>query len=535
MKSNRFFVILMVLALLAASVPAALAQPADNGYLRFPITSDPTLLNPLLNDLIANSQVTNQLFEGLIRFDPRTGEYNPAIAESWEVSEDGLVYTFKIRPGVLFHEAEGVTYESREVSAEDVLWNYEMALNGDTEISIQADGPLKTILGAEAFTAGDAEAIEGIKVIDSSTIEFTLSVPDRLFLINGIISIISPEAYEQLGADKFNNQPVGTGAFQFVEWLPQDHLTLAANPDYYVEGQPGVAGITFINYADANTAALAYRANEVDFLFAFPTGQLNALKSEFAEEANQLAGLHLRYFGFDMEDGYLADKPLVRQAFNYALDRVTAWDIVAEGARFPATLGILVPSMPASTPSTLYEFNLEKAAELLAEAGFPNGEGLEPIDFWVLSSIASEPHIVVWQEALTSLGVVVNIQVEESGTFFDSIVDKPEVDMFVNGWAAGIPDPADVLNYLILDGVGSTNYNSEPVNELLRAALVELDEDARTAIYQQAHDLIMIDSPIVASAYSKVNWLQKPWVSGFAPGGGGVHTAPLREVTLATE
>lgn len=524
----RFLLVVLLLALLGATVTA---QPAEDGYLRFPITSDPTLLNPLLNDLIANSQITNQIFEGLVRFDPRTQEYSGAVADTWEVSDDGLVYTFHIRDGVMFHEADGVTYESREVTADDVLWNYEMALNGDTEVSIQAEG-LSTIKGAAAFTAGDADSVEGLEVIDEDTFRITLEVPDRLFLINGMVAIISPEAYEQLGAERFNNQPVGTGAFQFVEWLPEDHLTLEANPDYYIEGMPGVPGVRFINYGDANTAALAYRANDVDFLFAFPTGQLTALKNEFAEEANQLPGLHLRYFGFDMVDGYLADKPLVRQAFNYALDRVTAWDIVAEGARFPATLGMLVPSMPASTPATIYEFDLEKAAAKLAEAGYPNGEGLEPIDLWVLSSISSEPHIVVWQEALTQLGVEVVITVEESGTYFDSVEDNPAVDMFVSGWAAGIPDPADVFNFLILGGAGSTGYDNEAVNELLREALVETDPDAREALYQQAHDMIMEDSPVVPSAYSKVTWLQKPWVQGFEPGGGGVHTAPLREVTL---
>jgi ABC-type transport system substrate-binding protein len=127
------------------------------------------------------------------------------------------------------------------------------------------------------------------------------------------------------------------------------------------------------------------------------------------------------------------------------------------------------------------------------------------------------------------------ITVEESGTYFDSIEDNPAVDMFVNGWAAGIPDPADVFNYLILDGQGSTGYDNDEVDDLLNQALVEQDAAAREALYQQAHDIIAADSPIVASAYSKVTWLQKPWVQGFAPGGGGVHTAPLKEVSLTNE
>ena len=137
MKNNVRIVTALLLVLMLSMFVTA--QPAEDGYLRFPITSEPTLLNPLLNDLIANSQITNQIFEGLVRFDPRTQEYTGAIADEWEVSEDGMTYTFHLREGVLFHEAEGVTYESREVSAEDIVWNFEVALNADTEISIHAE------------------------------------------------------------------------------------------------------------------------------------------------------------------------------------------------------------------------------------------------------------------------------------------------------------------------------------------------------------------------------------------------------------
>ena len=207
--------------------------------------------------------------------------------------------------------------------------------------------------------------------VDEDTVQFTLDVPDRLFLINGILSIISPEAYEQLGAAQFNSQPVGTGAFQFVEWLPEDHLTLEANPDYYVEGVPGLPGIHFMNYADSNTAALAYRANEVDFLFAFPTGQLTALKTEFAEEYNELPGLHVRYFGFDMVDGYLP-KAARASGFNYALDRATALDIAAEGARFPSTSAS--SCRRAHRPGPLYD-STSNARRNCGRSRFPNGEG----------------------------------------------------------------------------------------------------------------------------------------------------------------
>jgi len=104
--------------------------------------------------------------------------------------------------------------------------------------------------------------------------------------------------------------------------------------------------------------------------------------------------------------------------------------------------------------------------------------------------------------------------------------------IFQNGWAAGLIDPSDVFDFLILDGGGSMRYDNPAVNELLRQARLELDEDAREAIYQQAHDIIMDDAVVIPSAYSKVTWLQRSWIDGFEPGGGGTYTAPLWEVVL---
>src|SRR5690606_1217817 len=140
-----------------------------------------------------------------------------------------------------------------------------------------------------------------------------LSAPDRLFLINGMISITSPEAHEELGED-INNVAVGTGPFQFVEWLREDRLVLEANPDYYIDGLPKTDGIRFINYGDPNTALLDYRENNLDFLFSFPSGQRQSIIDEFGEEFNEEPGLHVRYWGFNMVDGVLAEEPLVRKA-----------------------------------------------------------------------------------------------------------------------------------------------------------------------------------------------------------------------------
>lgn len=543
MRSKLTLVLLVLILPLVLAFGMASAQ--DQNVIRYPITVDPEHLNPFISDTIAIGTVNRNIYEGLTRYNPQTGAVEPAIAESWTISEDGLVFTFNIRRGVLFHDIPAVTLTNREVTANDILWNYMVALSGNQDVSIRAS-ELDFILGAPEYTAAYRERLEageelpliledvevpGLRVLDDFTFEIELSAPDRLFIINGMVSITSPEAYEQLG-EAFNNTPVGTGPYQFVEWLRQDRLVLAANPDYYIPGLPMNDGIRFINYGDANTALLDYREDNIDFLFVFPSGQRDAVIAEFSDDFNEKPGLHVRYWGFNMADGYLADKPLVRLAMAHALDRETAWNIFDQGARFPAMLGMLPPSMPASTPATVYDFDLDRAAELLVEAGFPGGEGLETIKIYLLESISGEAQIVVWAEALEMLGIPFEFIIEDGSTYWGNIVTD-RADVFINGWAAGLVDPSDVFDFLILDGNGSMRYNNPVVNELLRAARVELDETVRAELYQQAHDIIMQDVVVIPSAYSKVSWLQKPWVSGFVPGGGGTYTAPLWNVVLS--
>jgi len=544
---NRKLSLLLVIALLSLLMVGVGANAQEESMIRYPITVDPEHLNPFIADTISIGTVTRNIYEGLTRYNAVTGEVDPAIAESWtlDINDEGQqVITFNLRQGVLFHNIEGVELTDREVTADDIWWNYMVALSGDEDVSIQAAG-LDFILGAPEYTAAYEERLEageelpliledvevpGLQVIDDYTFAITLRQPDRLFLINGMVSVTSPEAYQALG-DDFNDTPIGTGPYQFVEWLRQDRLVLEANPDYYVEGMPMNDGIRFINYGDANTALLDYREGNIDFLFSFPTGQRQAIIDEFGEEFNEKPGLHVRYWGFNMETGFLAEQPLVRQALSHALDRETAWNVLEEGARFPADLGFLPPSMPANTPATVYDYDLERAAELLEEAGFPGGEGLPVIRIHLLEVISGEAQVVLWQQALESLGVQVEFIIEDGSTYWDSIVEDDAM-IFQNGWAAGLVDPSDVFDFLILDGNGSMRYDNPEVNDLLRAARVELDPAVREELYQEAHDIVMADAVVIPAAYSKVSWLQKSYVEGFEPGGGGTYTAPLWLVSL---
>ena len=139
--------------------------------------------------------------------------------------------------------------------------------------------------------------------------------------------------------------------------------------------------------------------------------------------------------------------------------------------------------------------------------------------------------MVLFQQALEELGIQVEFTVEDSSTYWDSI-EEPDVHIYQTGWSSGIPDPAEVFDFLVLEGADNGHYERDDLNELIRSAQLELDDEAREAIYQQVHDIVMEDAAFIPSAYSKVTWLQKSWVDGFEPGGGGTYTAVLELVEV---
>jgi ABC-type transport system substrate-binding protein len=275
-----------------------------------------------------------------------------------------------------------------------------------------------------------------------------------------------------------------------------------------------------------------YREGELDVLTSFPTGQLNLLKEEFADQYHELPSFNVRYFGFKMEQGFFAENPLVRQAFAHAFNREQVWNVLMEGARYPGTQGVLPPSIPASDVTTTYPYDLEKAAQLLEEAGFPGGEGIPPIDLYVWSSAATELSLPALQADLATLGVTLNIVVEDSSTYWGHI-GEDDVIFFLSGWSADFADPSEVLNFLFMDARDDTHYNNPEVNELLRSAMAITDDAERTAVYLQAHELIMADCPWIVSAYGKVSYLAQPWVENLVVSAAGIYRTPWKYVGIA--
>jgi ABC-type transport system substrate-binding protein len=218
----------------------------------------------------------------------------------------------------------------------------------------------------------------------------------------------------------------------------------------------------------------------------------------------------------------------LRQAFNYAIDRALIWDVLMEGQRRPGDMGVLPPEMPAADVPG-YTYDLEKAQTLLAEAGYPNGEGLEPITLYYFSSDEDAPH-VAFQDMMSQIGVQIELQKEDNATYWDHI-GEDDVQLFLSGWSADYADPSEVFDFLFMDN-DDTNYNNPEVTELLQEATTLTDDDARNAMYQDIHERIMADAPWIVSGYSKVIYLQKPYVKDFIVSPAGTYRAPLKYIEL---
>lgn len=522
MMARRLLLTLVTLCI------AASAMAQDGGTLRYPIDADPEHLDPWRSTSVATRRVLVNVYEGLTTFDPVTAEVAPLLAKSWEVSDDGLTYTFDLREGVMFQEAEGVEYADREMTADDVVWSFERFVTEDTSISEHPEY-LSAVAGSDMFLAGEADAISGLDVIDDYTLQVTLAQPSHRFLADLVNAYVVPrEALEGLG-DELSNSPVGTGPFTFGSWNRDDRLVLNANPDYWEGDYPLLDAVRFINVPDETTGLLQYREDELDLLLSFPSGQLESIQEQYGGEYHEAPGLNVRYWGFKMTEPPFEDNPALRQAFNHAVDRELIWDVLMEGARRPAQAGVLPPEMPAADVDG-YTYDLERARELLAEAGYPEGEGLEPITLYYFASADAAPQ-VAFQDMLSQIGVEIELQSEDNSTYWGHI-GEPDVKLFLSGWSADFADPSEIFDFLFAEGRDDTQYDNPEVNELLAEARATSDGAAREEIYRKVHEIVMEDAPWIPSGYSKISYLVKPDVDGFTVSPAGTYRAPLKYVSV---
>ena len=438
------------------------------------------------------------LFDGLMDYAPGTTELRPGLAESYDLSEDGLTYTFHLRQGVTFHNG-------REMTADDVKYS----LDRVTDPATQSPGAgfFGSILGYDAAADGTAKGLEGVKVIDPATVQITLSRPDATFLhvmALNFASVVPQEAVDAAGGD-FGKQPVGTGAFKLADWTIGQKLVFEKNADYWREGIPYLDTVTFEVGQEPIVALLRLQKGEVDVPGdGIPPAKFTEVMGDPAQAARVVEGgqLHTGYITLNVTTPPL-DKLEVRQAINMAINKDRIVQII-NGRAKPANQP-LPPSMPGySTDYKGYAYDVEGAKKLLADAGLADGFETE---LYVMNTDPNPRIAQAIQQDLSEIGIKASIKSLAQANVIEAggAGTAPMIWSGGMAWIADFPDPSNFYGPILgCAGAVEGGWNwSKYCNEAVDADAVKADsfndpaDPARLALWSEVYQKVMADAPWV--------------------------------------
>ena len=491
------------LALMLNLMPATAQEQRDpnakqGGEIVITYKDDVATLDPAIGYDWQNWSMIKSLFDGLMDYEPGTTKLRPELAESYEISPDGQTFTFKLRPGVKFHNG-------RELTAEDVKYSLERVTNPKTQSP--GSGFFASIKGYEDISSGKSESLSGVTVIDPSTIKIELSRPDATFLHVMAINfahVVPKEAVEEFGAD-FGKHPVGTGAFKLTEWTLGQRLVFERNPDYWNKGLPYLEKMTFEIGQEPIVALLRVQQGEVDISGdPIPPAKFQEVMSDPAQKKHVVEGgqLHTGYITMNTTKPPF-DNVKVRQAVNMAINKDRIVQLINNRA-VPANQP-LPPSMPAYDKNYKgYAYDVEKAKALIAEAGHPNGFETE------LFAMNTDPNPRIAQaiqQDLAAIGIRANIQALAQANVIAAGGEKDGAPMIWSGgmgWIADFPDPANFYGPILGCGgavPGGWNW-SWYCNEELDKKAAEADaitdpakSEERYKMWSEIFGKIMEDAP----------------------------------------
>jgi ABC-type oligopeptide transport system substrate-binding subunit len=483
---------------------------------RWPISEDPSTLDPAAAFANTAIQICQNLFDGLTALD---NEMNvvPAIAERWEISEDGKTYTFYLRDDVTFHNGKKVTAQDFKYSWERALW---------PETGSYSTFMMGVIEGAGAVEKGETKELSGLRAIDDTTLEVKLRFPAGYFLVlttRWSYWVVDRDTVETHGDDwvKAGNL-VGTGAYRLAEWREGERVVLEANPDYFGK-KATIERIEIPIIPDVSTAMLQYEAGDLDAVSDLTPAEITRFQNDkdLKKQLELKPVLRVTWLGFnfDKQMDPFWDNLALRQAVAYGIDRQRLVDVALAGAGTPA-YSFLPPGMPGHDPKLKpYSFDLEKAKEKLAEAGYPDGKGLENHEI-VLSVSEQRDRVAVFEflqaQLRENLGIEAKLEIVPGKTYGSMLLGH-EMQMFRGGMGADYPDPQEFMEYLAMSGM-STNYGGYSNEELDR--FVKIGNEAtemkdRLKAYGEAERIFLEDAAIVPLFYNITSLVTKPYVKGF--------------------
>ena len=511
----------------ATRAPTATNRPKAPGpQFRVNLGGEPNTLDPQLASSLLEFSVLRQLSEGLVGFDkdlnlaPRVAAEVPTVGNGG-ISADGLVYTFKLRDGLFWSDGQPLTARDFEFSFKRLLSPDLAGPYSSLFSAIQgAEEYLKAVEAEPAAKASLREAL-GITATSDETLVITRAAPNPTFLQKIALVAGSPvreDVIEEFGTKWTEaGNYVGNGPYNLSEWVHQDHITLEANPTYWGP-EPKQARITLSMITDVNAELVAYKAGELE-IARIPEGIEAVILADpnlsgQVLPSSQLSSLAI-FLNTTIEP---LDDPLVRRAIATGIDRESWTGKVKHGVGEPAT-GWLPPGIPGYDPNvgSEYRFDADKAKDLLAQAGYPGGEGFPEITLTYVDAGDQGLLAQFLQVQLSgNLGIELGLEPLDPPSFGEKVIAGRKFDVTLLAWTADYPDSESFLDSLFASDsfLDITGYSSREFDRLADLAATELDQETRIDLWSQAHQVMIADAPIAPFIYVERYYLKSPAVHG---------------------
>jgi len=522
---------LICLTVIVSHMTGCVEEQVGEKVLIFGMAGDADKLDPAdVTDGESISRMDN-IFEGLVEYTPGATDIQPALATSWNVSDDGLNITLDLRKNVKFHDGT-------DFNADAVVFSFERQYN--------TTHPYHEY-GEWAYWGYMFSDIESVQKINDYQVIIHLKNQNAAMMTSlamFTVAMVSPTNAEKWGEDAFKH-PVGTGPFEFVEWVKDDHITLKKNEDYWRD-PPKLDKLIFRVIEDPSSRLLAIQAGEIHGMEYPDPASFESIEDDEDLQLLSQAGMNVGYLAMNTGYGYYDEnengvrdddeswvktpgyfEPLthvsVRKAINYAIDKTSIVENLYKGTAIVAKNGMPPFMLGYNDDIEDYEYDPEMAIELLEQAGYPNGFNTT---LWVMP--VSRPYMFdppkiaeAIQSYLANVGINVELYQIDWSTYLEE-TENGEHPMCLLGWTGDNGDPDNFMNVLYGPNSASIGtagnvafYNRSEVQEKFTAALQIYDTDERARLYEEAQVLIHEDAPFVYLAHATQNIVFRSNVKGY--------------------
>ena len=484
------------------------------------IGPNPETVDPALNSSVDGGNMILHTFECLLLVD-QDGKLAPGQAESWEVSEDGLTWTFHLREGLKWPDGSDLT-------ANDFVYSWKRVC--DPEVAAPyAETVLGMVAGYEDAITGNLDAL-GVSAPDDQTLVVQLSSPCSFFGSLAAFATLSPvqEATVEANQDAWAVNPetyISNGPFYMTEWVPGSHITLTKNPYYWNADAIKLSTLKFVLMEDSNAAYSAYQTGEVLLIKDVPTEEIPSLAGNSEFFVDPIIGTY--YLSLNDSLDIFSDSR-VRKALSLAIDRDYVANTLMQGT-YSAASNFMGPGWIDTDGSSFmdnanggepyidinnFDANLEEAKKLMEEAGYPNGEGFPSITY---STNDSGYHKVVaeyLQQAWAELGIDLQVDIVEWASF-TPLRRAGDYEAARNGWVGDYSDPSNMLDLLYsTNGNNDGKFSNAEYDAAMDIARTTLDATERSEALHKAEDILMEEAACIPVAYYNDFWLQSPKITG---------------------